>query len=310
MELDALATALAVARLGSFAAVARERGVDPSSVSRQVAGLEGELGFPLFERTTRRLSPTEAGRLYLARVADPLEALLAAREAGADVVDMPSGPLRVTASVAFGERWLVPRLPTFRSAYPAIDLDVVLTDAVIDIAAEGIDVGLRLGPRPTGAVVASRLMATGYRAVASPRYLARHRAPAAPLDLSGHDCLVFPLPGYRTRWRFRVRGGAGGAEGVIVRPALTISNALALRRATLEGLGVALLADWTIDDDLVDGALVDLFPTLEASAADFDTAAWVVRPSRAYTPRKVRALIDHLRANVRAPARSVGRCQP
>ena len=299
MDLDALATALAVSRRGSFAAVARDRDVDPSSVSRQVAALEAELGFPVFERTTRRLSLTEAGRVYLSRIADPLEAIEAAREAGADALDVPSGPLRVTASVAFGERWLVPRLPAFRDAFPAVELDVVLTDAVIDVAAEGIDVALRLGPRPVGSGVASRLMGTGYRVVASPGYLERHAAPAAPLDLAEHDCLVFPLPGYRTRWRFRRRGAKGSAaEGVVVRAALTVSNALALRRAALVGLGVALLADWTIGDDVRGGTLIDLFPDLEASAANFDTAAWVVRPTRAYTPRKVSALVDHLRASV------------
>lgn len=304
MDTDLIGLCIAVARRGSFAAVARERGVDPSAVSRQVAALEASLGFAVFERTTRRLSPTEAGRVYLARVADPLAALEAAREAGADVVAAPAGLLRVTTSVAFGERWLVPRLAAFHTAYPAIEIDAVLTDATLDLSAEGIDVALRLGPRPSGTGVASRLMATRYHAVAAPDYLDRRGRPDAPLDLAGHDCLVFPLSGYRTRWRFREPGGM--AEGVAVHPTLTVSNALALRRAALEGMGVALLAGWTVADDLAAGSLIDLFPSLEASAADFDTAVWIVRPTGAYTPRKATALVDHLRASAQRGG-SVGR---
>ena len=292
MDLDSLHTFAAVVRLGSFAAVARERGVDPSSVSRQIATLEEALGYRLFDRTTRRLAPTEAGQVYHDRIAGPLEELALARDAGGDVVGAPRGRLRVTASVAFGERWLMPRIAAFRHLYPELDLDLVLTDGVVDLAADGIDVGIRLGPRVTGTLVVTKLMETRYRVVASPLYIERHGRPETPLDLADHDCLVFPLPGYRSRWRFR---GNGPETEVAVRGALTISNALALRRAALDGLGIALLADWTIGPDLEDGTLVDLFPDVQASAADFDTAAWIVYPSRAYVPAKTRAFIVHMK---------------
>ena len=296
MDLDALHTFIDVARHGSFAAVARERGVDPSSVSRQIAVLEGDLGFRLFDRTTRRLAPTEAGRVYHDRIAGLVEELTLAREAGADVLVAPKGRLRVTASVAFGERWLMPRIASFRCAYPKLDLDLVLSDGVIDIAAEGIDVGIRLGTRMTGSLVATRLMRTRYRVVASRAYVERHGRPHAPGDLADHDCLVFPLPGYRSLWRFR--SGERAVAEVEPRATLTISNALALRRAALDGLGITLLADWTIGADLADGTLVDLFPAFDASAADFDTAAWIVYPSRSYVPAKTRAFIDHLKGSV------------
>ena len=294
MDLEALGSFVEVVRLGSFAAVARGRGVDPSSVSRQIATLETELGFRVFERTTRRLALTEAGRLYHDRAAPLLEALSLAREEAGDVVSVPRGRLRVTASVAFGERWLVPRLAAFRRAHPELEIELRLDDARIDLVAEGIDVGVRLGTRVSGSLVATRLIPTRYRAVASPGYLAERCAPDAPADLAGHECLVFPLPGYRSRWRFRAANAT--VQAVEVRAAMTVSNALALRRAALEGLGVALLADWMVDDDLAGGALVDLLPGLEASAADFDTAAWIVYPDRSYVPAKVRAFIDHLKA--------------
>ena len=296
MDLDALRTFIDVARRGSFAAVARERSVDPSSVSRQIAVLESDLGFRLFDRTTRRLSPTEAGRVYHDRVAGLVEELTLAREVGADVLAAPKGRLRVTASVAFGERWLMPRIASFRRAYPKLDLDLVLSDGVVDIAAEGIDVGIRLGTRMTGPLVATRLFPTRYRVVASPDYIERYGHPHAPEDLAENDCLVFPLPGYRSLWRFR--SGERVVAEVEPRAVLTISNALALRRAALDGLGIALLADWTIGADIKEGTLVDLFPALDASAADFDTAAWIVYPSRSYVPAKTRTFIDHLKGSV------------
>ena len=295
MDDQLLRTTLLVARSGSFAAAARNTGVDPSSVSRQVAALEAALGIRIFERTTRRLDLTEAGRLYLDRAAPALEAMDEAADAARDVMSEPSGLLRVTTSVAFGERWLIPRLATFRAASPRIDLNLVLTDAVTDLAGEGIDLAIRLGPRPdTGSMVVAKLFDTPYRVVASPDYLDRKGRPSTVAALAQHDGLLFRLPAFRRGWQFR-RGPGGGITEALPRPALTISNALALRRAALAGMGVALMADWTIGEDLASGALVDLFPDHEASAGRFDSAAWIVYLSRAYVPARLRMFIDHLR---------------
>ena len=269
-------------------------GVDPSSVSRQVAALEAALDVRLFDRTTRRLGLTEAGRRYLARVIPILDALGEAADAARDALSEPAGLLRVTSSVAFGERWLMPRLPAFRAKHPQIDLSLHLTDSVVDIAEEGIDVALRLGPRVEGSLIAVKLFDTDYRVVAAPDYIARHDRPDTPADLQEHAGIMFPFPGFRSRWRFRERDSKEVAEAA-PRAALTVSNALAIRRAVLDGLGVALLAGWTIDDDLASGRLIDLFPEFEVSAADFDTAAWLVYPSRDYVPARMRVFIDHLR---------------
>ena len=298
MDLALLQAFAEVARRGSFAAVAREEGVDPSSVSRRVAALEQALGLTLFERTTRRLSLTEAGRIYLGRVGPILEALAEAADTARDAVAEPSGLLRVTSTVAFGECWLVPRLADFRAAYPQVQIELVLSDARIDIAAEGIDVALRLGPGVEGSLVVSKLFDVRYRAVAAPDYLKRTGRPERPADLERHDGLLFALPGFGTAWRFRARSGSELLE-VRPRPALSISNALAIRRAALEGMGVALLADWTVADDLRDGRLVDLFPDHEGSATGFDTAVWTVYPTRSYLPARARAFLGHIRAAVR-----------
>lgn len=294
MDLAALRTFIAVARVGSFAARAREIGVDPSAVSRAIAALETELGWRLFDRTTRRLALTEAGRLYLERVAPLLDGLDEAAEIARDAVGEPSGQLVVASSVAFGERWLMPRVATFRAAHPRITLDLRLSDAVVDLTDEGIDLALRLGPRVEGSLVVAKLFDTRYRVVAAPAYVSQRGAPNVPADLARHDGIMFPFAGYRSRWRLRAARG-GAVEEISPAPVLTVSNALALRRGALAGLGVALLADWTVADDLAAGTLVDLFPDHEASAADFDTAAWIVYPTRAYVSARARAFIDHLR---------------
>ena len=298
MELSLLQTFADVARQGSFAAVARNEGVDPSSVSRRVAALEDALGFLLFERTTRRLALTEAGRVYLSRTESITEALTEAADAARDTVTEPAGLLRVTTSVAFGERWLTPRLAGFRAQYPRVQIELILSDAPIDIAVEGIDVALRLAPRIEGTFIVSKLFDLSYRVVASPDYLRRQGRPKTPDDLSRHDGLFFALPRFGTAWSFR-SGPRSPVSEVHPRTALSATNALALRRAALEGLGVALLADWTITEDLNAGRLIDLFPETEFSATDFDTAVWTVHASRAHVPTRLRAFLDHVRAHSR-----------
>lgn len=297
MELALLQTFADVARRGSFAAVAREEGVDPSSVSRRVAALEETLDLTLFERTTRRLSLTEAGRIYLDRVGPIIEGLAEAADNARDAVTEPSGLLRVTTSVAFGERWLTPRLARFRASFPKVQIELILSDAQIDIAAEGIDVALRLGSNVEGTFIVSKLFDVRYRAVASRSYLERMGQPAGPADLQDHDGIFFALPRFGPRWRFRTAPGSKKIE-VHPRPTLAISNALAIRRAALEGLGVALLADWTVAGDLERGKLIDLFPVYEASATDFDAAVWTAYPSRGYMPARLRVFLDFVRGEL------------
>ncbi|MGF1529479.1 MAG: LysR substrate-binding domain-containing protein [Candidatus Competibacterales bacterium] len=299
MNTDALTLFIDVVQRGSFAAVARERDLDPSTVSRAVALLEAELGFRLLQRTTRRLAPTEAGALYYERVQRLVEALERARSEALDTVAAPAGQLRVTASVAFGYQCLVPLLEPLRRAFPALAVELLLTDEVLDLIDQRIDLAIRLGPAPDANLVGTKLRATRYRVCASPAYVARHGALGHPGDLKERDCLLLTLKGYRSHWRFRsLRDPGAPVEEVAVGGSVVISNPLALHRAALAGLGPALLADWLVDADLDRGHLVDLLPHHRATATDFATAAWILYPSRAYIPRKTRALIDFLKEHV------------
>jgi len=304
MDTALLRVFLDVVKRGGFAAVARDSNVDPSSISRAIATLESELGARLFQRTTRKLTLTEAGESFLARVGPLVDELERAREEVAMIGAEPSGTLRLTASVAFGQLCLVPLLPAFCSAFPRLNLELLMTDSNLDLIADRIDLAIRLAPSYRGDVIGSKLFATRYRVVASPAYLAREGAPKTPHDLRARNCLRFPLPDFRERWLFR-RGAV--LEEVPVHGSLVLSTALALRSAAIDGLGPVLLADWHVREDFAKGRLVDLFPDHEVTATSFDTAAWLLYPSRKYLPHKVRATIDFLRLHLgqeRTPRRA------
>lgn len=288
-----------VAERGSFAAVARATDRDPSSVSRTIAALERDLGTRLFQRSTRRLRLTEAGAGFVQRIGPVLAEIDRAREALRATEAEPSGTLRLTCSVAFGQECIVPLLGRLRADCPALRIELLQTDANLDLVGDGIDLAVRLAPAPRGDLVSTRLMRTRYRVVASPDYLGRAGRPAGPDDLAGHRCLMLGLAGFPSRWRFRDRSGAVSERDVD--GDVTISNPLGLRRAAEAGLGPALIADWLVARPLEEGGLVDLFPGHEATATTFHTGAWAHYPSRAFLPAKVRRTMDFLR---RALARS------
>ncbi|NER19455.1 MAG: LysR family transcriptional regulator [Symploca sp. SIO1C2] len=293
MDLSALQIFVEVMIQKSFAAVARDRNIDPSSVSRTIAGLEKELGVRLFQRTTRRLSPTEAGTAYFERIEPLIEEMQQAINATIDISGQPKGTLRVTASVSFGQKCIVPLLPDFGAMYPELTVDLLLTDAIVDLFADRIDVAIRLGLLADSTLIAQQLLRTYYRVCASPQYLQKFGHPQQPNDIQQHNCLLFALPGFRSRWIFRDSNGL--TSEVPVNGRTIISNAIALEQCAIAGMGLALLPNWLIDNDLQAGSLVDVFPDYEVTATDFNTAAWLLYPSRTYVPLKVRAFIEFLK---------------
>lgn len=298
MDMRHASLLIEIARCGSFAEVARDRGIDPSWVSRTVAAVEEELGFRIFQRSTRRVALTEVGDVYLRQVHSAIDALDRARDDALSLTRGPLGTLRLTSTVAFGQKVIVPLLPRFRQDFPNVDVELILSDVNLDLVTERIDLAIRLAPAVFGDLVAAKLQDTRYRVCASPEYLNRHGRPQHPSDLSQRDCLRFPLPGYRSLWLFRDAGG--GIEKVEVSGSMVASGALALQALTLAGMGPALLANWLVDDDIAKGGLVDLFPDRWVTATSFETAIWMLYPSRSFLPKKVRAMIDFLKAEAMA----------
>jgi DNA-binding transcriptional LysR family regulator len=302
MEIDTLRTFVEVMQRGSFAAVARERNVDPSSVSRTVSSLESQLGVRLFQRTTRNLTATEAALAYFDQV-EPLVAQLerAALMAG-DSGDTPRGTLRITAAVTFAQVNLVPLLPEFAKRYPELSFELLLTDKFLDLVEERVDLALRLGRLTESSLIAHRLCDMVYVAAASPEYLRRRGQPKTPAELEHHECLRYPVAGYGSRWRFRAPGWV--VTEVPVHGRVVATNGVALRQCAVAGMGVLMLPRWNIAEELRSGALVELFPDYRATASEFDNAAWLLYPSRSYLPLKVRIFADYLKAKFKhgAPA--------
>jgi DNA-binding transcriptional LysR family regulator len=302
MEVETLRTFVEVMQRGSFAAVARERNVDPSSISRTVASLESQLGVRLFQRTTRNLTPTDAALAYFEQV-EPLvaqldQAALIAEDSG----DTPRGTLRLTAPVTFAQVNLVPLLPEFAKRYPELSFELLLTDKFLDLVEDRVDLAVRLGRLTESSLIAHRLCDMIYVVAASPDYLRRCGQLKTPAELEQHECLRYPIVGYQSRWRFRAESGV--VTEVPVHGRVTASNGVALRQCAVAGMGVLMLPRWNIAAELRAGTLVELFPDYRATASEFDTAAWMLYPSRSYLPLKVRLFADFLKEKFKhgAPA--------
>jgi len=297
MDIESLRIFVRVARRGSFAVVARDCGTDPSSISRTIAALEDELQVRLLQRSTRRMTLTEAGAKYLARLEPLLDELDQAKDDALVAGAKPIGTIRLTASVTFGQKCIAPLLPKLRDAFPDLGIDLVLTDTNIDLVSEGVDLAVRLGPSRDSALIGVKLMDTRYHVCASPTYLEnarkQKRSLETPADLAAHRCLLLNLPDYRSRWLFRDPGGA--ISEIPVDGDVLMSSPLVLLTCAIEGMGPALLVDWMVRDEFAKGTLVDLFSGHAVTATDFETSAWLLYPSRTYLPRKVRVVIDFLR---------------
>ncbi len=294
MDLATLQTFVEVMQRGSFAAVARAHNVDPSSVSRTIAGLEARLAVRLFQRTTRHLAPTEAALAYLEQVEPLVAQLERAGQVAADRGHAARGTVRITAAVAFAQQNLIPLLPELSRRHPELGFELVLTDRFVDLVDERIDLAIRLGRLAESSLIAHRLCDMIHVVAASPEYLRRHGRPRTPSELEHHECLRYPVPGHGPRWRFR--SASGGVTEVPVRGRVVATSGIALGQCAAAGMGVVLLPRWTVAAELRAGTLVPLLLDHEATPSEFDAAAWMLYPSRSYLPRKVRVLADFLKA--------------
>lgn len=289
----ALEAFVRVVEAGGFSQAARARGVAPSSLTRQVDGLEQTLGTKLLRRSTRAVIPTEAGRAYYTRASRVLDELQAADAAVAGYDATPHGLLRVSVPVVFGRLYITPLLASFLKACPAVQLEVSFSDVVIDLVVADVDVAIRLGGIGSGDLIARRLAPQRRVLCASPAYLKAHGAPQVPADLTGHSCLLFAYRPGPLRWRF---DGPDGLQDVEVSGPLRANNSDALREAAIAGLGLILMPDWLVRTDLAEGRLVavlKLYPPEQTDGAGIN-AVWL--PNRRGSP-KVRAFVAHLADN-------------
>jgi DNA-binding transcriptional LysR family regulator len=261
-------------------------------VSKQVAELEARLGVQLLQRTTRRLSVTDAGMAFYGRAKRILADLDAAEIDAADLQGAPRGLVRVGAPVAFGRLQVVPALPALLGRYPGLMVDLTVSDRFADLLEAGVDVAIRVGKLSDMSLIARHLGRSPRVAVAAPAYLAARGVPLAVRDLGQHACVLSALPASGDEWRF---DGPSGAEVVRVRGRLRADNGDAARQAVLAGLGIGLLPAWLARDDLAAGRLLPVLPEWTPPAQDI-SALYAPTP---HVASKVRVFIDHLVAKVR-----------
>lgn len=284
----AIAAFTKVVESGSFARAAERLGVSVSSVSRQVADLEAHLDARLLNRTTRRLSLTEAGRAFHERCVQLLADLEEAElSAGAGTV-APRGTLRVSCGVSFGERHVAPAMAAFMARYPEMRVDMELSDRIVDIVDEGFDAAVRIGDVGGQNLVARRIGTTRLVCCASPAYLARHGEPRVPEDLARHACLLYQYAPQRDTWTFADRAGA--SRQVRVNGPVHANNGGFLAALAVEGIGIVCEPDFILGGDVRAGRLVPLLRGFAPATGGIH----VVYASRRHLSAKVRAFADFL----------------
>ncbi|RAU23273.1 LysR family transcriptional regulator [Paramagnetospirillum kuznetsovii] len=284
---DYLQAFVKVAETGSFSEAARRLGLSKSMISRQVSALEADLGVRLLHRTTRSLSPTEAGRAYLERCQRILADLEEANLQVSHLQAVPRGKLRVSAPLSFGIGHLAAALPGFLERYPEIELDMNMTDRHVDLVEEGWDVAVRIGRLADSSLIARRLAPVRRLAAASPSYLAKRGIPLVPQDLTRHDCLTHGVM-VAAEWRFTDADGQG--YEVAVGGRFHADNGDVLRVMALAGLGITMLPSFFMGDDIRAGRLV---PVLEGFVP-LDATLNAVYPHSRHLSPKVRAFVDYL----------------
>ncbi len=287
---SAMSAFVRVVESGSFSAAAKLLNVGQPAISKTVAALEARLGVRLLIRTTRGLTPTEAGLRFYERARRSLEeaeeADLAARGAGKGL----AGLLRASAATTFARLHVIPRLPEFLGRHPDMSVDLVLDDRVIDLVEEGIDVGLRMGDLVDSSATARRIGTSPRSVVASPAYLARRGHPTSPADLAGHDVVSYTQGRFGT-WTFtRDPTEVSVAVGGRVR----VSSAEGTRSAVIAGLGITIASDWMFAPELATGDVVRLLPGWSLPAMDL----WAVFPTGRLVSAKARAFADFVSAVV------------
>lgn len=281
---------------GGIAAAGRSLGLSATAASRALRELEDDLALRLFDRTTRHVAPTEAGRRLAARIAPLLESLDAAMVEAREMHDEATGTLRIVARRSYALRHVVPHLAGFRTVHPRVEIDLALTEQTGLVPAHGVDMVIRLG-LPAGKSFIGHRLASGRRILcASPGYIARHGAPATPDAVLQHPCLTYREEEQAPVWVFAT--APGGRQEIAVSGPFRSNSGEALRQAALDGLGLVLLPEWMVGADLANGHLTPLLAGLPAWPERYQAEIYAVHARAERLPAKIAAFAAHLLATV------------
>lgn len=294
-EADEIGALLAVLATGSFTAAGRSLGRDSSVISRRLKALETRLGTRLIERSTRRLSATDAGMRLCERVQEAMQLIRSGEEEARSLSASPIGLLRVSLPAGFGRRWIAPRLPAFLARYPALEVQADFTDRFVDLIAERFDAGVRIGRLEDSRLVATHVLTMRRLLCASPAYLKAHSPIRHPRDLVQHACIGFTPMTSHPVWHLSRHGQR---HAVRTHSRLATDDIDAVMHAALQGVGVAYCADWIVASELREKRLVQVLPAWEVEGNE---TMHVIRASAHYTPAKVRAFVDWMAEEFERP---------
>lgn len=280
-------TFAAVVEGGSFVKAADALDMSKPAVSRYVAELEQRLGVRLLQRTTRKLSLTEEGRLFYGRCKTLLADMEVAEEEITSKSASVKGLIKVNAPVSFGLMELAPLWPDFMTQYPDVELDITLADRIVDLVDEGYDLAVRIARLANSSLVSRKLATTRMVLCASPTYLKQHGEPLHPSELAQHAVLSYSLLATGDQWDF---DGPQGNVAVTIKPIMRTNSGDTCVAAARKSKGVILQPSFMVRSDLLSGALVELMPQYRA----VEFGIFAVYPTRQYVSPKVRALIDFL----------------
>ncbi|CAN7322657.1 LysR family transcriptional regulator [Mesorhizobium amorphae] len=284
-RLEAMSLFVAAAEAGSLSAAGRRFGIPLATVSRKVSDLEGHLNTRLLNRSTRRLTLTDAGQAYLAACRRILDEVGEAERSAAGEYSVPTGELIITAPIVFGRLYVLPIVTAFLAAYPEVTVRLTLADRITQLVEEHIDLAVRIGDLPVSSLVAIRVGSIRRVVCASPAYLAEHGTPQTPQDLAAHSCITFENLSAPAAWTFV----AGKSELAIpVRSRLRVNTAEAAIDAAIAGVGVTRVLSYQIAAEVRAGTLC---PILQ----EFEPPPWpvsLVHAGQGLLPVKLRAFLD------------------
>ncbi|OSQ39871.1 LysR family transcriptional regulator [Thalassospira mesophila] len=287
-NLDGMTVFARVVEEQSFSGAARKLGMSKSAVSKHVTKLEDSLGIRLLNRTTRRLSLTDAGSTFYLHCARIVEEIETAEHALTDLRGTPRGILRISAPLTFGQRFLPNVIADFMELYPGLKVDIHLADHMVDLVAEGFDMAVRITRLRDSSMIARKLADFNGQLVASPDYLAKRGMPRKPADLSDHDVIAYTNVPNPNVWEFE---GTDGPTSVRVNPVLWCNNGEFTAVAAKRGLGIAAEPEFIIAEALHSGELVPVMPEYSTRLGG---GIYAVYPERRHLPTKVRLFIDFL----------------
>lgn len=284
---QAMRVAIEVARLGNFGGAGRELRLSAASVSRIISDLEADLGVRLFNRTTRSLNLTDAGREFVNKSSGMLEELENMRSVVRERHAVPRGELRISSVAAFGSECLAPVLPRFLQAYPQIKVSVDIGNRLVDLIEEHYDIAIRVGPLPDSSLIAQKISSQKVLIVASPEFCRQHGTPDDIADLASLPSVTQISGEWGRIHQFRHKGKAIDFEAP---QHFTMNSAAAVRNACLTGYGFTLLPDSMIAKDISEGRLVRQLQNYEP----MEQPIYASYAERRYTPQKIRVFLDYL----------------